>query len=175
MSWTQMASSRILPIVSGFAVASERWWVTGPCKVCSLFQTSWICVISLSWSNTCYFTHMCHCPTHTLWSSRLQPIHPSNLLAAVLSTLARRSCQGCEMMWGWVPTWKAAYLWTFESVLIGIILSSRGRQNHEKSRLYLKTMSFRVMNKCNVKTWFLEIPILERLTSGMCCCPFWIL
>ena len=162
MSWTQMASSRILPIVSGFAVASERWWVTGPCKVCSLFQTSWICVISLSWSNTCYFTYVSLPHPYPV---KQASAHPSNLLAAVLSTLARRSCQGCEMMWGWVPTWKAAYLWTFESVLIGIILSSRGRQNHEKSRLYLKTMSFRVMNKCNVKTLFLEIPILEKLTK----------
>jgi len=120
MSWTQMASSRILPIVSGFAVASERWWVTGPCKVCSLFQTSWICVISLSWSNTCYFTHMCHCPTHTLWS-RLQPIQATSW--PQYSQLWRgdpaRDARWCEA--GYQLERLHTYLWTFESVMIGII------------------------------------------------------
>ena len=121
MSWTQMASSRILSIVSGFAVASKRWWVSGPCKVCSLFQTSWICVISLSWSNTCYFTHMCHCPTHTLWSSRLQPIQATSW--PQYSQLWRgdpaRDARWCEARYQLERL--HTYLWTFESVLIGII------------------------------------------------------
>ena len=125
MSWTQMASSRILPIVSGFAVASERWWVTGPCQVCSLFQTSWICVIGLSWSNTCYFTHthvcVCHCPTHTLWS-RLQPIQATSW--PQYSQLWRgdpaRDARWCEARYQLERL--HTYLWTFESVMIGIIM-----------------------------------------------------